>query len=79
MKFFFTGKEWFVILVLGPLIIFLLAMIDVPFRYWMFGTILFPEWLLNSSILDLISMSGMTMLVGAILGAMILIGYKLWK
>jgi len=79
LKLWFSGKEWLVIMVIGPLIIFLLAMVDIPFKYWFPLIGIFGEWILDYSFFDLVSMSGMTLLSGAMLGAMIVVGYKIWK
>ena len=68
-----------IIFIVGPLIIFLLAMLDVPVKYWMFGTFLFPEWMLDYSLIELFLQGQLTFLVGIVLGVSIVLVYKIWK
>lgn len=78
-KFILTGKEWLLVLVVAPLCIFLLAMIDVPIKEWMPFTVFIPEWMHEYAITELILMSGMTILVGVVLGVSIIILVKIWR
>ena len=75
----FSKKEWITIFIMGPLLVYFLAMIDIPFKYWFPLTAIFGDWILEYSIYDIITMSGYTLLVGAVIGAMIVVGWKIWK
>lgn len=71
---FFAKKEWLIILILGPVLIFVLAMIDVPLYYWVpAASIILPEWIHYYSVVDIIDMGKLTILVGIILGLCIVI------
>lgn len=73
MKFIFTGKEWLFLLIAGPVIVFLLAMIDIPLVYWLPAIDFLPEWMHYYSVLDLVKMSWVTILVGIMLSFFLIV------
>lgn len=54
-----TPKEWLFILAISPLLLFFIAMIDVPFTYWFS-----PDWFQFYTPFELLLMAMPTVLIG---------------
>lgn len=73
-----STKEILFILIGGPLLLFLLAMIDVPLVYWL-PEVVIPEPLQYFSIIDIIAQSGTSILIGVVFGVLLVVLYKFWR
>ena len=74
-----TKKEIWFILIISPVLLFAIAMIDVPLGYWFPFTSLLNEWMLQYSFVDLFLMGQSTWLVGIMIGFLIILLYRMWK
>ena len=66
------NKKNFGIIALTPLLLVVLSMIDMPFKYWV-------SWIENYSPLEIVFLSMPTILAGIFVGVLLVFLIELWK